>query len=73
MVQLIGLIIAAYALVRLVQVVFELSDGYGPWKGIPFLVRFICVCAMSALGIMVIGVLAMMLLATPSARNANGF
>lgn len=68
MIQIIGLIIAVYAIMRLIQVPFEIMrDGDSrsageKWSGLPFLIRFIVVASASWLGILVLLILTLLLL-----------
>lgn len=62
MIQVIGLIIAVYALVRFIQVPIEMTSGHEQWLGIPFLARVIVVAGLSVLGFLAIAVLALILL-----------
>ncbi len=62
MLQIIGLIIAVYAMVRLIQVPIEMSAVKDVWLGMPFLVRFLILAAVSGFGFLVLGVLTLLLL-----------
>ena len=55
MLQIIGLIMAVYAVCRLGQVGFEMGNGSGEvWNGLPWLVRFVIVRSISLLDIIVL-------------------
>ena len=60
--KIIGLIIAVYAMCRLAQVTFELSEGSNYWKGMPYIARFSVVMSVSVVGLAAIGMLTLMLL-----------
>lgn len=64
MLQIVGLIVAAYALCRLAQVPFEMSGAKEEWLGAPLMVRWIIVATVSGLGILAIAALTLMLLAS---------
>lgn len=55
MLVIVGLIVAVYAICRLVQVVFEMTpEADDGWKGISYPVRFIIIAVVSALGILLL-------------------
>jgi hypothetical protein len=64
MLQIIGFIVAVYAICRLAQVAFELTNSNGDrlWNGLPFSTRFIVVASISGVGILILGALSMCLL-----------
>lgn len=64
MVQTIGLIIAVYAVARLVQVPIEFTRGQEKWFGMPLFARFVAVAAISGLTVIVLVVLTLVLLAS---------
>jgi len=66
MLQIIGLIVAVYAMIRLVQVPIEMSAGKEDWLGTPFKLRFFILAGASGLGLFAIGILTLMLLASGS-------
>lgn len=60
MIQIIGLIVAVYAAIRLVQVPIEFTSGKDHWT--PMIARFIVVAALSGCGLMLLVILTAMLL-----------
>lgn len=60
MIQIIGLIIAVYAGIRLIQVPIEFTRGQDGWT--PMIARFIVVTALSACGLLALAILTAMLL-----------
>lgn len=62
MLQVIGLIVAVYAIVRVLQVPIEMTATKEIWLGMPFMVRFIILTAISGGGLLVLGILSLMLL-----------
>lgn len=66
MLQVIGLIVAVYAMVRVVQVPIEMTSTKEEWLGLPFTVRFFILAGISAAGLLVLGILTLMLLASGS-------
>lgn len=73
MLQVIGLIVAVYAMVRVVQVPIEMTAGREEWLGLPFNVRFFILAGVSAAGLLVLGILTLMLLAAGSQPGPRGF
>ncbi len=66
MLQIIGLIVAVYAMVRLIQVPIEMTGAKEELIGLTFKVRFFIVAAMSAFGFLILGILTLILLLAPS-------
>ena len=66
MLQVIGLIVAVYAMVRVIQVPIEMTANKEEWLGLPFTVRFFILAGVSAGGLLVLGILTLMLLASGS-------
>ncbi len=64
MLQVIGLIVAVYAMVRVVQVPIEMTATKEEWLGLPFKVRFFILAGVSAGGLLVLGILTLVLLAS---------
>lgn len=62
MLQIIGLIVAVYAMVRVVQVPIEMTATREEWLGIPFKVRFFILSGISLAGLMALGLLTLLLL-----------
>ncbi len=54
MIQLIGLIIAVYAMVRLTQVPYEHAAYERSWGGMPFWVRSLHVSFLSTVGVIIL-------------------
>ena len=74
MLQIIGLIVAVYAICRLALVAFEMTEGTsGVWKGLPFMTRFIIVAVISGIGVLTLVVLTACLLLSGQQRPMNGF
>lgn len=66
MIQTIGLIVAVYAIVRLLQVPFEHASYEVKWLGLPFAHRSFLVGFFSAIGLVLLGLLTLVLLLAPS-------
>ena len=64
MLQVIGLIVAVYTMIRLVQVPVEMSAAKEDWLGMPFKLRFFILAGASGLGLFAIGILTLLLLAS---------
>ena len=64
MLQTIGLIVAVYAMVRVVQVPIEMTATKEEWLGLPFKVRFFILVGVSAAGLLILGILTLILLAS---------
>lgn len=62
MLQVIGLIVAVYAMIRVVQVPIEMTATKEEWLGMPFKVRFIILTAISVCGLFLLGILTIILL-----------
>ena len=73
MLQVIGLIIAVYAMVRVVQVPIEMTATKEVWLGLPFQVRFFILAGISAGGLFLLLILTLMLLASGSQPGPRGF
>lgn len=71
MLQIIGLIVAAYAMARLIQVPLEMSASAEEWLGLPLWVRFMIVAGVSIIGLLVLALLTLLLLfsGSPSPRG----
>lgn len=66
MLQIIGLIVAVYAMVRVIQVPIEMTATKDEWLGLPFKVRFFILAGISGAGLMALGFLTLLLLASGS-------
>ncbi len=66
MLQVIGLIVAVYAMIRVLQVPIEMTATKEEWLGFPFNVRFFILAGISLVGLMVLGLLTLILLASGS-------
>lgn len=73
MLQVIGLIVAVYAMVRVIQVPIEMTAGREEWLGLPFKIRFFILTGVSAAGLFVLGILTLMLLASGAEPGPRGF
>lgn len=73
MLQVIGLIVAVYAMVRVVQVPIEMTAGREEWLGLPFKTRFFILAGISAGGFFLLGILTLLLLASGTGAGRNGF
>lgn len=62
MIPIIGLIVAVYAVVRLLQAPIEMSAGKEDWFGTPFQARFLVLTGLSVMGMMAILFLSLLLL-----------
>jgi hypothetical protein len=71
--QIIGLIVAVYALVRLAQVPVEMTVGKETWLGFPFQVRFLAVAGASGIGIAILLLLTLALLFQGSGPSGRPF
>jgi hypothetical protein len=72
MIPNIGLIVAMYAICRLVQVPIEATARQEKWLGLPLLPRWVALATVSVVGIMVIGLLALVLLIGSAAPMPYG-
>ena len=68
MLQLIGLIVAVYAMVRVVQVPIEMTATKDEWLGLPFKTRFFILAGVSAFGLFCLGILTILLLGSGAPR-----
>ena len=68
MIQTIGLIIAVYAIIRLIQVPVEMTGRHDMWTKLPFNARLGCVFGLSVIGVLVLTVLTLMLLFSGAER-----
>jgi len=73
MLQVIGLIVAVYAMVRVVQVPIEMTANREEWLGLPFRTRFFILAGISAVGLLLLGILTLLLLASGSQLGPRGF
>ena len=73
MLQVIGLIVAVYAMVRVVQVPIEMTAAREEWLGLPFKLRFFILAGISAGGLFLLGILTLLLLASGSQPGPRGF
>ena len=73
MLQVIGLIVAVYAMVRVVQVPIEMTANREEWLGLPFMARFYILAGISALGLLLLGILTLLLLASGSQPGPREF
>jgi len=62
MLQVIGLIVAVYAMIRVIQIPIEMTATQDQWLGLPFNVRLFILAGISGLGLLILGVLTLMLL-----------
>ena len=72
MLQVIGLIVAVYAMIRVVQVPIEMTATKEEWLGLPFKLRFFILSGISGIGLLVLGILTLLLLASGSS-GPSGF
>jgi hypothetical protein len=66
--QIIGLIIAVYAIFRLIQVPIEMTATREEVFKVPYLIRLAAIAGISLFGVMALGVLTLMLLLSGSPR-----
>ncbi|WP_020470881.1 hypothetical protein [Zavarzinella formosa] len=69
MFQVIGLIIAVYAMIRMIQIPIEMTAGREDWLGMPFKIRFFIIAGVSGMGLLVLGILTILLLVTGASSN----
>jgi hypothetical protein len=60
------LIVAVYAMIRVVQFPIEMTATKEEWLGMPFKTRFIILAAISGAGLFALGILTLLLLASGS-------
>ena len=73
MLQVIGLIVAVYAMIRVVQVPIEMTATKEEWLGVPFKVRFFVLSAISLAGLMALGLLTLILLFSGSSSSPSDY
>lgn len=66
MLQIIGLIVAVYAIVRVIQVPIEMTATKDEWLGLPFKTRFFILAGISGAGLMALAFLTLLLLVSGS-------
>lgn len=66
MLQIIGLIVAVYAMVRVIQVPIEMTATKDEWLGLPFKTRFFILAGISGAGLIALGFLTLLLLVSGS-------
>lgn len=62
MLQIIGLIVAIYAMARIVQIPLEMTARHDDFMGVPFMTRFFVVAGISVLALGFLGLLTLALL-----------
>ncbi|MSQ94418.1 MAG: hypothetical protein EXR98_07665 [Gemmataceae bacterium] len=62
MLKVIGMIVAVYAMIRVIQVPIEMTATKEEWLGLPFKIRFFILAGISGLGLLVLGILTLVLL-----------
>jgi len=72
MITILGLLVATYAVCRLIQVPLELIGHRDEWRGMPLWVRLVVVGTVSVCGVAVLFVLTLMLLAKDSEMGRLG-
>ena len=64
MIQIIGLIIAAYAMVRVIQIPIEMTATKEEYLGLSFKIRLLILTVLSVICLLILGILTLMLLFT---------